>query len=423
MAGVFLSYAHEDAAIARALAKGLEASGLDVWWDHQLRSGVEYARRIERELADCSAVVVLWSEHSILSSWVRDEASAGRDDGKLVSLSIDMTDPPIGFRQYHTVQLDENVVLSRKVPSDVLSAIASKSPTVPSRRGASQSAVATGKTPQQEIRFCTAPDGVQLAYSCVGAGPSLVKAANWLNHLEFEWKSPIWRHWLNEFSVGHTLVRYDERGNGLSDRSVEDLSFEALVCDLETVADAAGVEQFDLLGISQGAAVAIAYAVRHPERVRRLVVVGGYASGWAKRGDQNEIARREALLRLTHVGWGQANPAFRQTFTSLYFPEATKEQADSFNELQRVSASPEAAERLQRELGNIDVREILGSVQTPTLVFHSRGDAVVPFEQGRLIAAGIPGARFVPVESNNHLLLEHEPAWKRMVARAKEFLA
>lgn len=202
----------------------------------------------------------------------------------------------------------------------------------------------------------------------------------------------------------------------------EDLTFEAFVRDLEAVVDATGVEHFDLLGISQGAAVGIAYAVRHPERVRRMVLVGGYASGWAKRGDPDEIARREAMLTLTHVGWGQANPAFRQMFTSLYFPEATKEQADSFNELQRVSASPDAAERLQRELANIDVRAMLGDVRAPTLVFHSRGDAVVPFEQGRLLSAAIRGARFVPLESNNHLLLEHEPAWTRRVTRAKEFL-
>ncbi|HET7816756.1 MAG TPA: alpha/beta fold hydrolase, partial [Sphingomicrobium sp.] len=218
-------------------------------------------------------------------------------------------------------------------------------------------------------------------------------------------------------------VRYDERGNGLSDRDVEDLSFEAFVSDLETVVDAAGVEHFDLLGISQGAAVGIAYAVRHPGRVRRMVLVGGYATGWARRGSPDEIARREAMITLTHVGWGQANPAFRQMFTSLYFPEATQEQADSFNELQRVSASPEAAERLQRVLGAVDVVELLGDVRAPTLVFHSRGDAVVPFEEGRRLAARIPQARFVPLESNNHLLLEHEPAWRRMVTRAEEFLA
>lgn len=276
---------------------------------------------------------------------------------------------------------------------------------------------------RQRVEFCTAPDGTGLAYSCVGSGPPLVKTANWLNHLEFEWESPIWKHWIEELSREHTLIRYDERGNGLSDWKVDDLSFEAFVQDLETVVDAAGVERFDLLGISQGCAVSIAYAVRHPERVRSMILYGGYSQGWAARNDPEEKARREAMVTLTGVGWGQGNPAFRQMFTTLYFPDATDEEAQWFNELQRISASPEGAQRLQRALGVIDVRHLLRQVKVPTLILHSRDDSVVPFEAGRILARFIKGARFVPLDSPNHLILAHEPAWPEAIAHIREFLA
>ena len=228
---------------------------------------------------------------------------------------------------------------------------------------------------------------------------------------------------IEELSRDHKLVRYDERGNGLSDWKVADLSFEAFVQDLETVVDAAGVDRFDLLGISQGCAVSIAYAVRHPERVRSMILYGGYAQGWAARNDPDELARREAMVTLTGVGWGQGNPAFRQMFTTLYFPEATEEQAEWFNELQRISASPEGAQRLQRALSVIDVRHLLRKVRVPTLILHSREDSVVPFEAGRILARFIEGARFVALDSPNHLVLAQEPAWPKLVAHIREFLA
>jgi pimeloyl-ACP methyl ester carboxylesterase/DNA-binding SARP family transcriptional activator len=274
----------------------------------------------------------------------------------------------------------------------------------------------------QRVQFCTASDGTEIAYACVGEGPPLVKAANWLNHIEYEWESPIWRHWVRELTREHRLLRYDERGNGLSDWKVDDISFEAFVNDLETVVDAAGLDRFDLLGISQGCAVSIAYAVRHPERIKKMVLVGGYALGWAKRGDPDEIARREAMITLTGSGWGKDNPAFRQMFTSLYFPDATPEEADWFNELQRVSVSPEGAQRLQRAFGQIDVRPLLPQVSVPTLVMHSRGDAVVPFAAGRALAAQIPDARFVGLDSNDHLVLESEPAWRTLRNHMSDFL-
>lgn len=276
--------------------------------------------------------------------------------------------------------------------------------------------------PPQHIRFCTASDGTGLAYSAVGDGPPLVKAANWLNHLDYDWDSPIWRHWLRAIINDRRLIRYDERGNGLSDWNVADISFEAFVDDLASVVDAAGLERFDLLGISQGCSVSIAFAVRHPERVRRLVLVGGYAAGWKIRASPDEIARREAMVTLTKGEWGQNNPAFRQMFTTLFFPDATPAHHDWFNELQRMSASPENAVRLQHAFAEIDVRDLLGKVTVPAMVLHARDDAVIPFSAGRLLAANIPHAEFVTLESRNHLLLENEPAWARAMDCIREFL-
>lgn len=275
---------------------------------------------------------------------------------------------------------------------------------------------------EQQIHFCTTEDGVRIAYATVGEGPPLVKAANWLSHLEFDWRSPVWRHLLAEFARDHTLIRYDERGNGLSDWNVTDLSFEAWVKDLESVVEAAGVDRFPLLGISQGGAVAIAYAVRHPEKVSQLILYGAYARGWAAREQPEEIEQRQAQLTLVKLGWGKDNPAFRQLWTSLYAPDATPEQAQSFNDLQRVSTSPQNAVALLNVMGNIDVVDLLPQVKVPTLVLHSRDESGVPFEEGRLLASSIPGARFVPLDGRNHLLLEGAPAWGTFVKELRRFL-
>jgi pimeloyl-ACP methyl ester carboxylesterase len=276
---------------------------------------------------------------------------------------------------------------------------------------------------EQQIRFCTtASDGVRIAWATVGEGPPLVKAANWLNHLEFDWRSPIWRHWFAELGRDHRLIRYDERGNGLSDWEARELSLEAFVQDLETVVDAAGVERFALLGISQGCAVSIAFAVRHPERVSHLLLYGGYSQGWRGRASPQELARREAMVTLAKEGWGRDNPAYRQLFTSLYVPGATPEEMDWFNDLQRVSTSPENAVRLMEALGRLDVRALLPHVRVPTLVLHAREDAAIPFSQGRALATGIPGARFVALESRNHILLGHEPAFARFLEEVRGFL-
>lgn len=275
---------------------------------------------------------------------------------------------------------------------------------------------------EQKIQFCTTDDGVRIAYATAGSGPPLVKAANWLNHLEFDWESPIWRHLLEEFAQDHLLVRYDERGNGLSDWNVEDLSFEAFVRDLESVVDAVGLERFPLLGISQGGAVAIAYAIRHPDRVSHLILYGAYARGWAERGSPAVQEQREALMTLVRLGWGQDNPAFRQLWTTLYAPDATPEQVEWFNELQRVSTSPENAVRLFTEFSKMNVVDLLPQIKVPTIVLHCRKEAVVPFEEGRRLAALIPGAHFVPLEGRNHLLLQTEPAWNKFITEVRRFL-
>ena len=225
---------------------------------------------------------------------------------------------------------------------------------------------------QQDVRFCTTTDGVRIAYATVGQGPPLVKAANWLNHLEFDWQSPFWRHFFEALARHHLLVRYDERGNGLSDWTVENFAFEAFVHDLEAVVDAAGLDRFALLGISQGASVAIAYAVRYPDRVTHLIIYGGFAQGWTTRANESEMATRRGMLALIEAGWGQDNPAFHQLFTSLYAPDATPEQAASYNKLQRLTTSPANAARLFLAFGDIDVTDLLPQVTTPTLVLHCR---------------------------------------------------
>ena len=282
-------------------------------------------------------------------------------------------------------------------------------------------AAATETRSPTEIRFCTARDGVRLAYAVTGNGPPLVRAAHWMSHLSYDWESPIWHHWIEGMEASYTLLRYDERCNGLSDWKASDVSFDTLVNDLEAVIDAAGFERFALLGISQSCAVSIAYAIRHPHRVSSLILYGGYAQGWRKRGDPREIALREALGTLMREGWGQDNPMFRQLFTHRFVPGASPEQMSWFNELQRRTTSPDNAWRLQSMAGDIDVVDLLPHVSVPTLVMHARGDAVAPFEAAKEFATGISDARFVPLDSKNHILLSHEPAFDQFLAELKAF--
>jgi pimeloyl-ACP methyl ester carboxylesterase/DNA-binding CsgD family transcriptional regulator len=277
--------------------------------------------------------------------------------------------------------------------------------------------------PRQQIRFTKSPDGVRLAYASSGTGASItIKAATWLSHLEQDWESPVWRHLLREMSQRSLFVRYDERGCGLSDWDVADLSFESWVTDLGCVADATGAARFGLLGISQGAAVAIAYAVRHPQRVSHLILHGGYARGRLVRSDTPEQrAEAEMMCSLAQLGWGKEETSFRQFFTTQFIPGGTPEQHEWFNEMERLSTSPRNAARFMREFNAIDVSHLLNQVQCPTLVLHSVRDARVPFEEGRLLATSIPGAKFVPIDSRNHLLLGHEAGWQHWMDEVRRF--
>lgn len=275
----------------------------------------------------------------------------------------------------------------------------------------------------QSIRFCQSTDGVRIAYASVGSGPPLVKAANWLNHLELDWGSPIWSKTFQELSDRRTFIRYDERGNGLSDWDVPDISFAAFVHDLETVVDQIGLDRFPLLGMSQGCAVSIEYAVRHPERVSALILIGGYAAGWRIGASPAERERREAVMTLTRLGWGTSNAAYRHIFSQTFMPEGSPEELSWFDEFQRRTTSAENAVRFQDAFGDIDVRHLLSLVRVPTLVLHARMDQRITLKQGRELAIGIPDARMVVLESRSHIILGHEPAWGVCMQAIEAFLS
>jgi len=276
---------------------------------------------------------------------------------------------------------------------------------------------------EHRVSFTTSFDATRIAFAIAGNGPPLVKVANYMGHVEYDWDSPVWVHWLEELTRSHTLIYYDERGSGLSDWNAEDISFDAWVHDLESVVDAAGLQRFPLFAMSQAGAVAVAYAARHPERVTRLIVHGAYARGWLKRDlTEEQIEEERLMISLMRVGWGRENPAFRQVFAMQLFPDATTEQLRALEEQMRLSVSPKNAVRLESEMHRIDVRDLAPQITVPTLVLHSREDEAVPFEEGRLLASLIPKAQFVALESKNHLLTEQEAAWPKFVAAMRGFL-
>lgn len=275
----------------------------------------------------------------------------------------------------------------------------------------------------QQIRFCRSFDGTRIAYAKTGNGPPIVRSPHWLTHVEYEWESPLWRPWIDEMSRGYTYLRMDERACGLSDWEVKDISFETWVRDFEAVIDAAGMERFALFGASQGSSIAIEYAVRHPERVTHLVLLGGYARGWLKRGLPPErVAELEALLKLVEVGWGREDPAYRQIYSTQFIPGGSLEELRSFGELQRKSCSPENAVRLMRAMFLVDVTEAAARVGHPTLILHARGDRRAPFEEGRILASLIAGSRLVPLDSENHILLQREPAFRQFFDELRAFV-
>jgi len=282
---------------------------------------------------------------------------------------------------------------------------------------------APAPVPAQTVSFCRASDNVNIAVATAGAGPVLLKTANWLNHIEHDWQSPIWSPTFSRLAARFRLVRYDSRGNGLSDREVADISFAGFERDLDAVIATLGLKRFVLLGLSQGAAAAISYAARHPQHVAGLILYGGYVQGRNRRGSPEDLAKAQTVLALMRQGWGQEDSAFMRAFSSLYLPNGTREQIRWFADMQRLATSGDLAARLRTACDDIDVIDLLPRVKVPTLVLHARQDGVVPVEQGRFLAANIAGARFVSLESENHVPLPGEPAWDMLLAEIERFAA
>jgi pimeloyl-ACP methyl ester carboxylesterase/DNA-binding CsgD family transcriptional regulator len=273
-----------------------------------------------------------------------------------------------------------------------------------------------------EVRFCTASDGVKLAYTISGGGPPIVRAQHWFTHLEHDWNNPAVRPWTEDLARRYLLLRFDQRGTGLSDREVPEISLEAHVRDLEAVVDAARFERFALLGLSQGAAFAIAYAARHPERVSHLVICGGFARGWARRSLPPEVLEQmETLVKLIEFGWGTNDPSFRQVFATQFMPDAGLDAIHAFNDLMPLTASARTAATIFRTNSMLDVQAEARMIRCPTLVLHARGEMRIPFEEGRIIAGLIPGSRFVPLETRNHLMMQDEPAWRHFLEALAAF--
>jgi DNA-binding winged helix-turn-helix (wHTH) protein/alpha-beta hydrolase superfamily lysophospholipase len=351
----------------------------------------------DRAVSKDELIDAVWDGRIVSDATLSSRISAARtavgDTGR--DQNIIRTIPRRGFRFVAEVSTDE---------------VAEKSETI---------AAATTQT----IRYCTTADDVQLAYSFAGAGPPLLKVANWINHLEFDWTSPMWGDLLREFARYRQLLRYDSRGVGLSDWDVGEINFDLLVDDFEAVIDASGVETFALLGISQGAAIAIDYAARNPDRVTHLVLWGGFARGRRKRGNPEDQAESEAFITLMSQGWGKEASPFRQMFASLYLPEANDEQIKWWTDMQRIATSAENAVRLREAIDDLDVSEQLAKVQTPTLILHSEREAVAPLSEARFMASRIPNAKFVALDSANHLVLHQEPEWRRAVDEIEAFLS
>jgi pimeloyl-ACP methyl ester carboxylesterase/DNA-binding winged helix-turn-helix (wHTH) protein len=363
---------------------------------------VYLVRHADRLVTKEELLDAIWGDRfvseSALASRIRDARRAVGDDGR--AQRVIRTVHGRGFRFVAEVRTVE--------PAGA----AARGRSAPSRR-----------TPVQEVRFCRAPDGVRLAYASAGSGPPLVKAANWLTHLRVDWESIVWGHWLRDLSARFRFVHYDERGSGMSDWDVADVSFSSWVSDLETVVDAVGLERFALLGVSQGGAVAVAYAAQHPERVSHLVLYGAFPTGRLARA-RTEQERRQAatMLDVVESGWAHERSMFRQMFAAQFMPDASTEQWDAFEAHQRLTASPENARRLLTVSAGIDVAEVAPLVRAPTLVLHATDDHRVPVEQGELLAALIPGAELHLLASPNHLLLDREPAWAEFLDAVTAFV-
>ena len=278
--------------------------------------------------------------------------------------------------------------------------------------------------PAQQIRFCRSRDGTRIGYAVCGDGPPLVWVQHWMHHLNFDWDHPVWQPWLSFLTRRHSVIRYDWRGCGLSDRDRAELSVGRYAEDLEAVIEAAGIERCVLFGMAgSGSAAAIIYAANHPERISRLIVSGAHAHArLARNPPLAKVEETEARLKLYELGWSSETPAYGQFFTALHIPDGTTEQMRAYDDLLRRTTSPVIAVSLVRSFQQTDIEASTMNVRCPTLVLHSRGDCIIPFDKGREVAALIPDAQFVALDSRNHVLLGSEPAWSQMVAAVEEFL-
>jgi pimeloyl-ACP methyl ester carboxylesterase len=431
---VFLSYASEDSEAAARIAGALTAGGIDVWFDSsELRGGDAWDAAIRQQVRSCALFIPLISRQTGArdEGYFRLEWKLAIDRSHLMSKTRPFLVPvviddapnndlvPDGFREIHWTKLPNG-----ETPRDFVAHIAMLLD--PERRGTANAAPTvrgTGADLSQQVQFVNSRDGTRIAYSTIGRGYPLVNAAHWLGHLEFDLKTPVWRPWMERLSGRYQLTRYDTRGCGLSERSVDTFVLEDLVADLEAVVDAVGLSRFALLGKSQGGAISLAYAARHPERVSHIVLCGAFARGPLKRGAGfTERAAIAGLSKLIALGWGKDNPALRQMFTSLFFPDATGEQMAAFNRIQAEATSAKHAARIFSAMAELDASACLAQISAPTLVLHCRGDSVIPFEEGLYLGAAVPGARFESLESRNHVPLAGEPAFDRAFELLQEFL-
>jgi pimeloyl-ACP methyl ester carboxylesterase len=443
---VFLSYASQDAAAARRICEALRAAGLQVWFDQsELRGGDAWDHAIRQRIKSCALFVAVVSRntHQRDEGYFRLEWKLAVDRSHLMSKTRAFLIPvviddapdddqvPDRFREIQWTRLPGGETPASFVEriSSLLSADARAASGEHAELRAAELRMPGADTaigaavPRQEVRFAPVADGTRIAFATTGSGYPLVNAAHWLGHLEFDLQTPVWWPWIKRLNAHYRLTRYDSRGCGLSDRNVSSICLDDLVADLGAVVDAAKLERFALLGISQGGAISIAYAAKHPERVSHLVLCGAFArSGFGRDPGESERTTIEGLIRLIRVGWGEPKSPFRQLFTTLFFPQATPEQTLAFTEIQQKATSSAHAARLLRALAKVDASSYLEQIKCPTLVIHCRGDAVIPLEEGRFLASLIAGARFESLDSQNHVPLAGEPAFERVFDLLREFL-
>jgi pimeloyl-ACP methyl ester carboxylesterase len=445
---IFLSYASQDAAAARRICDALRATGVRVWFDQsELRGGDVWDNAIRQRIKSCALFIAVISQntHQRDEGYFRLEWKLAVDRSHLMSKTRPFLIPvviddapnddqvPDRFREIQWTRLPGGETPASFV--ERISSLLSSEARVTPKNGEHGELHATGLPTQgpeykisadvlkQEVRFARVADGTRLAFATTGSGYPLVNAAHWLGHLEFDLQTPVWRPWMERLSAHYRLTRYDSRGCGLSDREVSSIGLEDLVADLGAVVDAAGLERFALLAKSQGGAISIAYAARHPERVSHLVLCGAFARrSIGRHPNLRDRAVIEGMIQLIKFGWGEPNFAFRQLFTNLFIPQATPEQTRAFTEIQQKATSPAHAARLVRAFAKMDASSYLGQITCPTLVTHCRGDSVIPFEEGRFLASSIAGARFESLDSQNHFPLAGEPAFERFFDLLREFL-